>query len=191
MGVWTLPQLPFSPCLSDLAPPPLPVPHFLNFRFRFSEAPVLLGLPFPSSPLFPLRTPRHSQWHLLQAPGQQRSSLWSTAFQQFLQPSRVTRVILTVKVIPTAEQLPGRLSSMLRLSSQARNFMLFYLVCPESSSLAFLLCPRGGKERERKGKKGRKRERKKQRRKEEREEKKKVFVVYSSRQILLLTWEES
>lgn len=176
-GCLDLTQLPFSCCLSDLAPPPPPVPHFLNFRFRFSEAPVLLGLPFPSSPLFPLRTPRHSQWHLLQAPGQQRSSLWSTAFQQFLQPSRVTPVILTVKVIPTAEQLPGRLSSMLRLSSQAGNFMLFHLVCPESSSLAFLLCPRGGKERERKGKKGRKRERKKEGRKKEKKRKRSLSFI--------------
>lgn len=48
-----------------------------------------------------------------------------------------------------------------------------------------------GREREREKRKEREKERKKERRKEEREEKKKVFVVYSSRQILLLTWEES
>ena len=86
-------------------------------------------------------------------------------------------MILAVKVILTAEQLPGQLSSTLRLSSQTRDFMLFHLVCPESSSLAFLLCPRGRKEREREKRKEREKERKKQRRKEGRKEKKKVFVV--------------
>ena len=47
LGAWTLPPLPFSRCLSDLAPPPPPVPHFLNFHFRFAEAPVLFWSPIP------------------------------------------------------------------------------------------------------------------------------------------------
>ena len=68
-----------------------------------------------------------------------------------------------------AEQLPGRLSSTLRLSSQTREFRLSRLVCPESSSLAFLLCSRGRKEREREREKReeREKERKKETKKEE------------------------
>ena len=165
MGAWTLPQLPFSRCLSDLAPPPPPVPHFLNFHFRFSEAPVLFWSPILVNCF----------------------STISAAVTCYTCDSRP-------EGHPDGRAAPR--AAFLHAEAFLPNQRLhaFSSGVPRIFLTSFPSLPRG-KERKREREKERKGEREKERNKEGRKEEKKrkrsLSFVYSSRQTLLLTWEES
>ena len=194
MGAWTLPQLPVSRCLSDLAPPPPPVPHFLNFHFRFSEAPVLFWSPIPFLSSVP--TENTKTLPVASPPGSGTAAVFP-AVNCF---STISAAVTCYTCDSRREGHPDGRAAPRAAFLHAEAFLpnqrlhAFSSGVPRIFLTSFPSLPQG-KERKRERKKERKGEREKERNKEGRKEEKKrkrsLSFVYSSRQTLLLTWEES
>lgn len=173
-------QLPFSRCLSDLAPPPLPVPHFLDVHFRFSEAPVLFGSPIPFLSSVP--TENTKTFPAASPPGAGAAAVFPavSCFSTVSAAGTCYTCDSRSEGHPPGRAAPGAAFLHTEAFLPNQRVQAFSSGVPRIFLTSFPSLLQGKerkRETEREGKKGRKRERKKQRRKKERKEKSLSFIA--------------